>query len=185
MFGDIFGRQLAGWIARPLKGTWPYILVILRIMFIPSFLVCNTDSEVMPNYFTHDAVYIILKILCSISNGYTSAICHMLVPKIVSSEAAEKTGIIMAGSQWMWILIGCVSTFITGGISNLLVTWCMYLISCHSIIGNWIIDFKNVLCVFGIYNFKANSIKIFSAMWICLTKIEVLMKIIAKLFLKS
>ena len=120
--GDIFGRQMAGWIVRPLRGPLLNILVLLRILFIPLFLLCNTDSEVIPNYFTHDAVYITLVLLFSISNGYTSAMCHMLAPKIVAAEDAEKARMIMASTHGLGILIGCVFTFITGGIPNLLVT---------------------------------------------------------------
>ena len=119
--GDLLGRQLPRWISRPHSGPVLYVLVFLRVLFIPLFLFCNTDIRLLPLYFHHDAAYIILVSLFSISNGYLSAICQMHAPKIVSSEDAEKAGTMMAASNGLGFLLGSILLFLIVGLPHLLV----------------------------------------------------------------
>ena len=120
--GDLVGRQLTRGISRPHSGPLLYFLILLRVLFIPLFLCCNTDLELLPSYFHHDAAYITLVVLFSVSNGYLSAICQMHAPKIVSPEDAEKAGMMMTASHGLGLLLGSIIIFLIGGLPHLLVT---------------------------------------------------------------
>ncbi|CAL4124450.1 unnamed protein product, partial [Meganyctiphanes norvegica] len=109
--GDLFGRQLAGWMTWPRRGSLLYILVALRVGFIPLFLFCNTDIASVPSYFTRDSVYITLMVLFSVSNGHLTALCFMSAPKMVAPEDAEKAGMMLAGSLGLGLLLGAVCSF--------------------------------------------------------------------------
>jgi len=113
---DVFGRQLAGWMSWPRRGSLIYILVVLRVVFIPLFLFCNTDIESIYSYFTHDAVYITLMVLFSVSNGHLTALCFMYAPKMVAAEDAEKAGMMVAGSLGLGLLLGGLCSFAFGAI---------------------------------------------------------------------
>jgi len=119
---DLISRQLAELISRPHKGPLLYILVLLRVIFITLFLLCNTNIDFVPYYFNHDACYITLMAFFSLSNGYLSALCFMKALKMVVSEDAEKAGMIMAGSHVFGLLMGTACIFVLGGLPYLLAT---------------------------------------------------------------
>uniref|UniRef100_A0A8B9U6M4 Solute carrier family 29 member 1 (Augustine blood group) n=1 Tax=Anas zonorhyncha TaxID=75864 RepID=A0A8B9U6M4_9AVES len=79
------------WAGRSLTAlfTWPGkdscllpVLVFLRIVFIPLFMLCNVQPRhYLPVFFSHDAWYIIFMIFFSISNGYLASLCMCFGPK--------------------------------------------------------------------------------------------------------
>lgn len=69
----------------PQPGKDSYLLpamVILRVIFIPLFMLCNVQPrDYLPVVFSHDAWYIIFMIFFSISNGYLASLCMCFGPK--------------------------------------------------------------------------------------------------------
>ncbi|XP_068209553.1 equilibrative nucleoside transporter 1-like [Palaemon carinicauda] len=117
--GDYVGRLSAGFILWPRKGSWIlYLFVLLRLVFIPLFLLCNHDPKSnIPSVFTHDAWYIIIMLLFSLSNGYCSSLAMTYGPKLVSESKAEKASSMMAAMLGLGLLLGGVSSFGFGLIS--------------------------------------------------------------------
>ncbi len=88
--GDYAGRILASWILRP-KGrdgqnVILLILSLIRVIFVPIFMLCNTSSSQrhLPVIFASDAAYIIFMTVFAISNGYLGNLCMLLGPKSFS-----------------------------------------------------------------------------------------------------
>lgn len=80
--GDYTGRILSGWIKRPRnQPNLIAILSILRMGFIPAFLLCNiTQKHPLPVLIHSDEIFIILMVLFSISNGYIANISLIYAP---------------------------------------------------------------------------------------------------------
>lgn len=58
------------------------VMVVLRVIFIPLFMLCNVQSrKYLPVVFSHDAWYIVFMIFFSISNGYLASLCMCFGPK--------------------------------------------------------------------------------------------------------
>ncbi|XP_064093160.1 equilibrative nucleoside transporter 1-like [Macrobrachium nipponense] len=117
--GDYVGRLSAGLILWPRKGSWIlYLMVLGRLVFIPLFLLCNHDPKSnIPSVFTHDAWYIVIMLLFSLSNGYCSSLAMTYGPKLVSESKAEKASSMMAAMLGLGLLMGGVSSFGFGLIS--------------------------------------------------------------------
>ncbi|XP_066971026.1 equilibrative nucleoside transporter 1-like isoform X2 [Macrobrachium rosenbergii] len=117
--GDYVGRLSAGLILWPRKGSWIlYVMVVARVVFIPLFLLCNHDPKSnIPSVFTHDAWYIVIMLLFSLSNGYCSSLAMTYGPKLVSESKAEKASSMMAAMLGLGLLMGGVSSFGFGLIS--------------------------------------------------------------------
>ncbi|XP_076060771.1 equilibrative nucleoside transporter 1-like isoform X2 [Oratosquilla oratoria] len=111
--GDYLGRQCAGWIMWPRRGSKIlYVLVAVRVIFIPLFLLCNHDSKsLLPIVFAHDAFYIVIMLCFSLSNGFVSALCMMYAPKLVAEGEAEKASSMMAAMLGLGLLIGASLSF--------------------------------------------------------------------------
>lgn len=61
---------------------WLPVLVGLRLVFIPLFMLCNVQPRYyLPVLFAHDAWYIIFMIFFSFSNGYLASLCMCFGPK--------------------------------------------------------------------------------------------------------
>lgn len=80
--GDYVGRILSGWILRPRnQPKLVAFLSVLRIGFVPAFLLCNiTQRHPLPILIHSDEVLILLMTLFSISNGYIANISLIYAP---------------------------------------------------------------------------------------------------------
>lgn len=109
------------WIGRSLTAVcmWPGkdscllpFLVIMRVVFIPLFMLCNvTPRENLPVIFAHDAWYIVFMIFFAISNGYLASLCMCFGPKKVLPHEAETAGAIMAFFLSLGLALGAVLSF--------------------------------------------------------------------------
>ncbi|KAK8376004.1 hypothetical protein O3P69_008612 [Scylla paramamosain] len=111
--GDYIGRQVAGFMMWPWRGSWIlYLMVALRVVFIPLFLLCNHDpNSSIPTLFAHDSWYILFMLLFSLSNGYCSSLSMMYGPKLVTEDKAEVASSMMAAMLGLGLLTGGLSSF--------------------------------------------------------------------------
>uniref|UniRef100_A0A8C3CNC4 Solute carrier family 29 member 1 (Augustine blood group) n=1 Tax=Cairina moschata TaxID=8855 RepID=A0A8C3CNC4_CAIMO len=110
------------WAGRSLTAlfTWPGkdscllpLLVFLRVVFIPLFMLCNVQPrDYLPVIFSHDAWYIIFMIFFSISNGYLASLCMCFGPKKVLAHEAETAGAVMAFFLALGLALGAAISFL-------------------------------------------------------------------------
>ncbi|KAI6071737.1 Equilibrative nucleoside transporter 1 [Aix galericulata] len=110
------------WAGRSLTAlfTWPGkdscllpLLVFLRVIFIPLFMLCNVQPrDYLPVIFSHDAWYIIFMIFFSISNGYLASLCMCFGPKKVLAHEAETAGAVMAFFLALGLALGAAISFL-------------------------------------------------------------------------
>ncbi|NWI98338.1 S29A1 protein, partial [Crypturellus undulatus] len=112
------------WTGRSLTAlfTWPGkdscllpVMVALRVIFIPLFMLCNVKSrKYLPIIFSHDAWYIVFMIFFSISNGYLASLCMCFGPKKVLAHEAETAGAVMAFFLSLGLALGAAISFLFG-----------------------------------------------------------------------
>lgn len=80
--GDYLGRILSGWIQRPRNSPkLVAFFALLRIAFVPAFLLCNiTQKHPLPILIHNDEIFIALMTLFAISNGYIANISLIYAP---------------------------------------------------------------------------------------------------------
>ncbi|KAJ8248606.1 hypothetical protein GJAV_G00243790 [Gymnothorax javanicus] len=110
------------WAGRSLTAVcmWPGkdsvllpILVVLRVVFIPLFMLCNVQPRsYTPVVFEHDAWYILFMILFAFSNGYLASLCMCFGPKKVALQEAETAGAVMAFFLALGLALGAAMSFI-------------------------------------------------------------------------
>ncbi|NXH12485.1 S29A1 protein, partial [Bucco capensis] len=110
------------WTGRSLTAlcTWPGkdscllpVLVALRVIFIPLFMLCNVQPRYhLPVVFSHDAWYIIFMIFFSLSNGYLASLCMCFGPKKVLAHEAETAGAVMAFFLTLGLALGAAISFL-------------------------------------------------------------------------
>ncbi|XP_010705209.1 equilibrative nucleoside transporter 1 [Meleagris gallopavo] len=110
------------WTGRSLTAlfTWPGkdscllpVMVVLRIIFIPLFMLCNVQPRNhLPVIFSHDAWYIIFMIFFSFSNGYLASLCMCFGPKKVLAHEAETAGAVMAFFLTLGLALGAAISFL-------------------------------------------------------------------------
>ncbi|CAL1577836.1 unnamed protein product [Knipowitschia caucasica] len=113
--------NLMDWAGRSLTAVcmWPGkdskllpIFVILRIVFIPLFILCNVKPRHhFPVLFLHDAWYITFMIFFAFSNGYLASLCMCFGPKKVAPHEAETAGAIMAFFLSLGLALGASVSF--------------------------------------------------------------------------
>lgn len=110
---DWAGRSLTAVCMWPGKDSmWLPILVGLRVVFIPLFMLCNVQPrQYLPVLFGHDAWYIIFMIFFSFSNGYLASLCMCFGPKKVPQHEAETAGAIMAFFLSLGLALGAAVSF--------------------------------------------------------------------------
>lgn len=110
---DWAGRSLTAVCLWPGKDSiWLPVLVGLRVIFIPLFMLCNvTPRHYLPVVFSHDAWYIIFMIFFSFSNGYLASLCMCFGPKKVAQHEAETAGAIMAFFLSLGLALGAALSF--------------------------------------------------------------------------
>ncbi|XP_034464753.1 equilibrative nucleoside transporter 1-like [Hippoglossus hippoglossus] len=110
---DWAGRSLTAVCMWPGKDSlWLPVLVALRVVFIPLFMLCNVQPRnYLPVLFSHDAWYIIFMIFFSFSNGYLASLCMCFGPKKVPPHEAETAGAIMAFFLSLGLALGAAISF--------------------------------------------------------------------------
>lgn len=110
--GDWIGRILAG-VGQIIneKSHMLLILSILRVCFIPLFLMCNYEHEILPYVFKHDFWPVILNVFFSVSNGYLGSLGMMYGPKMVAIEYAEAAGTMMSLFLQIGLTFGACLSF--------------------------------------------------------------------------
>ncbi|XP_039995547.1 equilibrative nucleoside transporter 1-like [Xiphias gladius] len=110
---DWAGRSLTAVCMWPGKDSiWLPVLVGLRVVFIPLFMLCNVQPRYyLPVLFGHDAWYIIFMIVFSFSNGYLASLCMCFGPKKVPQHEAETAGAIMAFFLSLGLALGAAVSF--------------------------------------------------------------------------
>ncbi|ESP02346.1 hypothetical protein LOTGIDRAFT_237985 [Lottia gigantea] len=108
--GDLLGRVFTTFLPKPsLRHKHVFLfLSILRVVYIPLLLYCNTGSKNIPVYFDHDVYPMIFTLTLGISNGYLSTLSFMFAPMNVPIEQAEGAGVIMALSLTMGLTVGAL-----------------------------------------------------------------------------
>ncbi|KAJ6664711.1 hypothetical protein lerEdw1_006284 [Lerista edwardsae] len=110
---DWAGRSLTAVCMWPGKDSYLLpLMVILRTVFIPLFMLCNVQPrENLPVIFAHDAWYIVFMIFFALSNGYLASLCMCFGPKKVLPHEAETAGTIMAFFLSLGLALGAVLSF--------------------------------------------------------------------------
>ncbi|XP_034040970.1 equilibrative nucleoside transporter 1-like [Thalassophryne amazonica] len=110
---DWAGRSLTAVCMWPGKDSkWLPILVGLRIVFIPLFMLTNVQPRnYLPVLFGHDAWYIIFMVFFAFSNGYLASLCMCFGPKKVPQHEAETAGAIMAFFLALGLALGAAVSF--------------------------------------------------------------------------
>lgn len=109
----LLGNLVSGWT------TWPgkdrvWILVTLRVLFVPFFLFCNFNpgTRHWPVLIHSDIVYTLGNVLLASSSGYLSSLCMMFASSDLSQDEAPKAGMLAAFFLVFGIFMGINSSFI-------------------------------------------------------------------------
>ncbi|CAL8362914.1 unnamed protein product [Boreogadus saida] len=110
---DWAGRSLTAVCMWPGKDSlWLPVLVGLRVVFVPLFMLCNVQPRsYLPVLFGHDAWYILFIVLFSFSNGYLASLCMCFGPKKVAQHEAETAGAVMAFFLSLGLALGAALSF--------------------------------------------------------------------------
>ncbi|XP_048450255.1 equilibrative nucleoside transporter 1-like [Rhincodon typus] len=109
---DWGGRSLTAFWSWPRQENVLLLMVLLRISFIPIFMLCNIkDRYFLPILFTHDAWFIAFMFLFAFSNGYLVTLCMCYAPKKVSPRDAETAGAVMAFFLALGLALGAALSF--------------------------------------------------------------------------
>ncbi|KAM3825205.1 equilibrative nucleoside transporter 2 isoform 1-T3 [Vipera latastei] len=85
----------------------------LRIVLIPMFLLCNIPRQTnWPVLFPHDAWFVVLMVVFSLSNGYFVSLTMCLAPKQVQPEESELAGAIMTFFLALGLSCGAALSFL-------------------------------------------------------------------------
>ncbi|KAK0153681.1 Equilibrative nucleoside transporter 1 [Merluccius polli] len=110
---DWAGRSLTAFCMWPGKDSrWLPALVVMRLVFVPLFMLCNVQPRsYLPVWFNHDVWYIVFMIVFSFSNGYLASLCMCFGPKKVPQHEAETAGAIMAFFLSLGLALGAALSF--------------------------------------------------------------------------
>ncbi|XP_059802430.1 equilibrative nucleoside transporter 3 [Hypanus sabinus] len=108
-FADWTGRQVTAWIQIPgPKSKFLPILVVLRTLLLPLFILCNYQprEHLRLMLFAQDFYPVIFILILGFTNGYLGTLPMIYGPKIVSKELSEHTGIVMSFFLSLGLAIG-------------------------------------------------------------------------------
>ncbi|KAG5331772.1 S29A3 protein, partial [Acromyrmex charruanus] len=100
---------------------WPsrkylVIPVILRIVYIPLFLICNYQpmgvERILPVLIKNDWVFWVIAITMGLSSGYLSSLSMMYCPRMVDSQYASTAGMFGAASLMTGIFTGILFSMV-------------------------------------------------------------------------
>jgi len=105
----MLGNMLPGLWSFP-GPRWLWVPVVLRLLFIPYFLLCNYDprgvERILPVLITNDWAYWIGGLLLGVTSGYYSSLAMMYCPRTVEPEYAGTAGMFGAASLITGIFCG-------------------------------------------------------------------------------
>ncbi|KAM4714090.1 equilibrative nucleoside transporter 2-like isoform 2-T2 [Anableps anableps] len=102
---DWFGRSITTLIHWPRKESRLFpLLVVSRVVFVPLLMLCNVQKRsYLPVFFTHDAFFIIIMALFSMSSGYFVCLSMSYAPHVAA--AAFSSGIKKKKLAWCLSLV--------------------------------------------------------------------------------
>ncbi|KAK2146729.1 hypothetical protein LSH36_587g01005 [Paralvinella palmiformis] len=113
---DLVGRTLAGLMQWPHEGSILLpVLCILRVVFIPLFLLCNIlPHNQLPQYvaFHNDYAPILIMLFFGMSNGYLGTLCMMYGPRVLDPENMEVAGSMMSLFLSLGLAMGSALSFL-------------------------------------------------------------------------
>ncbi|XP_078046276.1 NADPH-dependent diflavin oxidoreductase 1 isoform X3 [Augochlora pura] len=105
----LIGSSIASLVQWPSK-KYLVIPVVLRVLFIPLFLMCNYRPKgierLLPVYINNDWIYFIIAVTMGVSSGYYSSLSMMYCPRMVDSQYASTAGMFAAASLITGIFTG-------------------------------------------------------------------------------
>jgi len=106
--GMTVGVAIAGLCEYPKFGKIYIHLAICaaRVIFIPLMLLCNLEPRPhgFPILFTHDAFYVIIACLITITNGYMVCLSAKYLPRMAENQHKELAGTLVS----VYIVVGSV-----------------------------------------------------------------------------
>uniref|UniRef100_A0A3P9KV95 Solute carrier family 29 member 2 n=1 Tax=Oryzias latipes TaxID=8090 RepID=A0A3P9KV95_ORYLA len=112
--GDWLGRTATSMFRWPRKESRLFpALVVSRVAFVPLLMLCNVQPRhYLPAFFTHDAAFIIIMILFSLSSGYLVCLSMSYGPQMVDPKDAETAGALMTFFLALGLSIGASLSFL-------------------------------------------------------------------------
>lgn len=108
----VVGSLLTEFVKQP-GPKYVWIPVLLRVLFIPFFLLCNfrPDERNIDPVFVNDYVYCTGSILLALTSGYFSSLCMMYAPSNVEEKYKGIAGMMAAFCLILGVFCGIVFTF--------------------------------------------------------------------------
>ncbi|XP_076252806.1 equilibrative nucleoside transporter 1 [Rhynchophorus ferrugineus] len=107
--GDYLGRLLAGKCQKPKNESIILILSLSRFVFIPLMMLCNANPRrYWAVVFDRDYQYIIILLMCALSNGYLANLTAILAPRKVDNFEKESASSIMTVFMGIGLAVGSV-----------------------------------------------------------------------------
>ncbi|XP_033220540.1 equilibrative nucleoside transporter 1 isoform X2 [Belonocnema kinseyi] len=93
---------------------YSFVPILLRVFFIPLFLVCNYQPKIagvlvertIPLLITNDWIYLVIAIAMGLTSGYFSSISMVYCSRVVESRYASTAGMFGAASLVTGIVVG-------------------------------------------------------------------------------
>lgn len=105
--GDYLGRIFSGLLEKPRNNPHLVLLLtIVRVVFIPLFMMSNMKHNFLPTMVNNDLIFIAMVMIFAISNGYLTNITLVMAPRSVMHHEKEMASSIMAAALSMGIVIG-------------------------------------------------------------------------------
>ncbi|XP_034424613.1 equilibrative nucleoside transporter 2 isoform X1 [Hippoglossus hippoglossus] len=110
---DWLGRTITTIIRWPRKESPLFpVLVISRVVFIPLLMLCNVQTRsFLPVYFAHDAAFVVIMALFSLSSGYFVCLSMSYAPQLVELKDAETAGALMTFFLALGLSLGAGLSF--------------------------------------------------------------------------
>uniref|UniRef100_A0A8C9SHK2 Solute carrier family 29 member 2 n=1 Tax=Scleropages formosus TaxID=113540 RepID=A0A8C9SHK2_SCLFO len=110
---DWFGRTITSVLQWPPKESRFFpALVVARVVFIPLLMMCNVQKRTnMPVLFPHDAVFVLIMVLFSVSSGYFVCLSMSYAPQLVEPKDAERAGALMTFFLALGLSLGAALSF--------------------------------------------------------------------------
>ncbi|KII64013.1 Equilibrative nucleoside transporter 3 [Thelohanellus kitauei] len=69
--GDFCGRYMSLCLKYPRIGSaWMLVCTILRLIFLPLYMLCNSHKQILPNYIESDIAPIVFNYFFGFTNGH-------------------------------------------------------------------------------------------------------------------
>ncbi|KAK6292157.1 hypothetical protein J4Q44_G00379420 [Coregonus suidteri] len=111
---DWIGRTVTTLVQWPPKESCLFpALVVSRMVFVPLLMLCNVQSRsYLPVLFSHDAAFVFIMMLFSVSSGYCVCLSMSYAPQLVASKDAETAGALMTFFLALGLSIGAALSFL-------------------------------------------------------------------------